>query len=1165
MRKLILCAVLACSCNPINNPTPTRSLDRPSDVALVCAVRALNGDAVLAPLSVCDYSTSTTYSLNTPSTTPDKFLTLTDNSAAKGQLFALVSNTTRGEVALVANGTQEFFRDPRNPSNNDPNIQLVRQVVQLDRDTQVSENLPASIIDLDNASPGYGFIPVGANPERIRATDDGCVAMTANVDSCDLAVIDMQALLRKLNGQALGASTVLAAVRRLQPRARDVGSVRGPLLRARPAWIEFTPDTTGRGTTRNNDGKYIGNQCTAATGYRAFVAFPGCRLVGEVDLGTGELVDALQLTATGAVRVAPEDVRCPAECTISTTADGGTGPAPDLATDDGGGTTTDGGAAGADMGDGLPPLFPPDGIYPRTFALDAQRMYIGDATRDVITTVDLDTNGRLDPSTVRQIPLEAPGGITVVRLSPLIKDPFDPADQGTKFLYAVARDRTVRVIDVGLGYECETNPDGRILNQTYQMFDTSGTAPVFRTETEPGPNQGRPRWPNLIQQTLRCLRIGQIPRSPLARSPGILLPGASVPRDVTFTRGTRPADATGDQTAPSANPRLTVGDYAWIIGSSGGMVTVSLFDACPQPNVPQGATSKQSCVYPVSATPDIYLSSVTTARTNAGQPTPEPIELAPHRIRNLNGRFERSNDLTNPNDGAPRLAQAQLTIGGSPFDIYQTTVPFLCDFGETSSGQQQNFNRCINNTTDPQDGTVRFYDSSAVRNENWGAEWESILLNPRPSGVLSRTGASSMLTDTGAGFCSRAVRAGDKVDLLGCSSDTDCRSWQACYRDPAAPLQNPGGLCLSRDPATRTRAQEVCRPWTRGVRRYRISEARSDRLELEEIAEPESPRDTHTCTVLGDTAECADVRVLVRSNSATVSLPTTCLPDGAGVLRCLRGCRLNASDTNNLCGPGFICAAARSGFEQCLRAPLPPAQDTLCFTEAQDYQVRVGDAFLVTGEISQALEEGQVDPATGLCTTSTNPQQRFLQSRIPLDERVMECPPDVQADWLAPLPNLPAGSYLPYSNVCRLVTPPSCDDNGDCGTGGVCLLESRTCLGNTIVRFSNPVFEAVVVVPPRALLASANGPGVPLTYSRVPAIDAQVNFRFTGGYGPLSFVPQSTVGRTPQLARVIIAGPDRQTLYIIDEGRENVTTGVRGQLLRFYANTKNPDTGFNVQ
>lgn len=1158
MRNLfLLCAVLACGCNPITNATPTRSLDRPSDVALICAVKGLNDDPVLAPLSVCDYSADNTDNPNTPATAPNKYLTLSDGrTVAKGQLFALLANTTRGEVALVANGTREFV-------DKDTNKDLVRQVVPLDPDTQVAANLPASIIDLDNASPGYGFIPVGSNPERIRATEDGCVAVTVNADSCDLALIDVQALLRKLNGQALGASTVLAAVRRIQPRARDVGTVRGSALRARPTWIEFTPDTTGLGTGADNRG----NQCTATAAYKAFVAFPGCGLVGEVDLRTGELVDALRLTATGAVRVAPEDVRCPVECTGAGTSDGGTGTAPDLATDDAGGSgaAADGGTAGADMGDGLPPLFPSGAIYPRTLAADGQRLYIGDAARDVITTVDLDPNANFDAATVRQIPLEAAGGVTVVRLSPLIQDPDDPGYPGTKFLYAVARDRTVRVIDAGAQtpHECETNPDGRILNQTYPMFTVSGTTLTFVNETESGPNNGKPRWPNRIQQTLRCLRIGQIPRSPLSRSPGILLPGGTLPRDVTFTRGPKPPDAIGDQTAASANPRLTVGDYAWIIGSSGNMVVVPLFDTCPQPNVPQGATSRRACVYldPTNKTPDIYLSSVTTARTNnAGQPTPEPIDYLPHRIRTVNGRFERSNDLTNPEDGAARLVQDQLTIGGSPFDIYQTTVPFLCDFGRTTSGEQQNFNQCINTTLSPQRGTVRFYDSAAVRNENWSMEWESILLNPRPSAVLSSTPTSSTLSDVGAGFCSRGVRAGDKVDLIGCSSDADCRPWQQCHRDAAAPLQNPG-LCLSRDPQTFVRAQTQCAAWTRAVRRYRIREARSNRVELEEITEPESPLNTRTCNVVGSTDECSNVKVLVRSNSATVSLPTTCLPDAAGVNRCLRACRFGATDTEGLCGPGFVCARSQSGRDMCLRAPLPPANDSLCFTEAQDYQVRVGDAFLVTGEVSQSLEEGQVDPGTGLCTPSTDPGQRSLQARIPLDERLMDCPSDLGADWLAPLSSPPTGNY---ANVCRLVPPTPCDQNSQCGTGGTCLLENGTCLANTIVRYSNPVFEAVVVVPPRPLLASA-GTNVPLTYNRIPAINAQVSFRVTGGYGPLSFLPQSTAGSTPQLLRSIVLGPDRQTLYIVDEGRQNVTTGIRGQLLRFYTNTKAADTSFNVQ
>ncbi|HEX2569764.1 MAG TPA: hypothetical protein VH877_09420 [Polyangia bacterium] len=1163
MRKLLLCAVLVCSCNPVNNPTPTRSLDRPSDVALVCAVKAVNGDPVLAPLSVCDYSAHTSYNLNTPATAPNKFLTLSDNTQAKGQLFAFVSNTTRGEVALVANGTLEFATGTENQQNK----ALVRQVVPLSRDAKVAPNLGASIVDLDNASPGYGFIPVGGNPERIRTTADGCVAMTANTDTCDLAVIDVQALLGKLNGQALGASTVLNAVRRIQPRARGVGSVPGAPLRARPTWIEFTTDTTGLGTKTNAGGSPIGNQCTdaATADYKAFVAFPGCGLVGEVNLKTGELVDALQLTPTGAVRVAPEDVRCPAECG-SGAADGGAGAAPDLTTaaDDAGNAGADGAAARGGLGDGLPPQLAAGGVYPRTLAVDGEgQLYIGDAARDVITVVSLDAASNF--GAVRQIPLEAAGGVTVVRLSPRVFDLLDPPTQGgtgypgAKYLYAIARDRTVRVIDVDLGYECETNPDGRTLNERYPIFNESGGALSFRTEDQAGRNQGQPRLPNRLQQTLRCLPIGQIPRSPLSRSPGILLPGGTVPRDIAFTHGPIPPDSTDANVTPSsANPLLTAGDYAWLIGSSGQMVVVSLFDDCPQPNVPQSG-SLRACVFndpdAVTQLPKTYLSSVTTAYAYTGRPLPEPIELLPNRIRNRNPRFIKpGEDPGAPDNGAARLAQDQLNIGGSPVEIYQTSTPYLCDFGTTSTGQQMYLDRCANNIVDQGQGTVRFTDSSAVRLETWTLEWEGAEQSLRPSGVIS----SGALADIGAGFCSRGIRPGDKVDLTGCSTDVDCRPWQQCYRDAAAPIQNPG-LCLTRDPLAYQRAQELCQPWTRAVRRYRIREARADRLALEEIMEPESPLNTHTCSVLGDTTECNDVKVLVRSNSATVSLPTTCLPDGAGVYRCLRGCRVGATDTEGLCGPGFVCATSQSGRDQCLRAPLP--QDNLpCFTEAQDYLVRVGDAFRVSGEVSQSLEEGQVDSATGLCVQSTDPAQRYLQSRVPLDDRLVDCPPDVKADWLAPLTNLPAGNY---SNVCRLAGPAPCTQNSDCGTGGTCLLESRTCLGDTIVRFSNPVFDTAIVVPIRPLLSSATGSGVPVTYNRIPAIAAQVNFRSTGGYGPLSFLPTGSIA--PQLPRAITLGPDRQTLYIVDEGRENVATGRRGQLLRFFGGGKNSDTNFIIQ
>ena len=98
-------------------------------------------------------------------------------------------------------------------------------------------NVPqAALSDLDPLNPGYGFVPVGRLPESIRASADGCIAVTGNVDSCDLAVLDVPGV---ANAPALLSygrprETSSNVVRRVELYA---GGVR---LEARPTAIELT-------------------------------------------------------------------------------------------------------------------------------------------------------------------------------------------------------------------------------------------------------------------------------------------------------------------------------------------------------------------------------------------------------------------------------------------------------------------------------------------------------------------------------------------------------------------------------------------------------------------------------------------------------------------------------------------------------------------------------------------------------------------------------------------------------------------------------------------------------------------------------------------------------------------------------------------------------------
>jgi len=50
-----------------------------------------------------------------------------------------------------------------------------------------------------------------------------------------------------------------------------------------------------------------------------------------------------------------------------------------------------------------------------------------------------------------------------------------------------------------------------------------------------------------------------------------------------------------------------------------------------------------------------------------------------------------------------------------------------------------------------------------------------------------------------------------------------------------------------------------------------------------------------------------------------------------------------------------------------------------------------------------------------------------------------------------------------------------------------------------------------------------------------------------------------------QQPRYVTVAPDHQTLYVVDEGKSPVATGLRGQLLRLFSNSQAVDTTFVVR
>src|SRR5262249_9537979 len=151
----------------------------------------------------------------------------------------------------------------------------------------------------------------------------------------------------------------------------------------------------------------------------------------------------------------------------------------------GSGGVSDGGAPPAPTDMGAPA--PPTQAFPTTIAVDTEadvsglalagRIVIGDSRSERIDVVPFDVaSGKLGAGTSVAL---APGdnglqqpGVRVGRVG--------PRSESGKFLYAVAQDGTVRVIDLDRNVECETNPDPRFQDANINLQQTP-TRPDINT------------------------------------------------------------------------------------------------------------------------------------------------------------------------------------------------------------------------------------------------------------------------------------------------------------------------------------------------------------------------------------------------------------------------------------------------------------------------------------------------------------------------------------------------------------------------------------------------------------------------------------------------------------------------------------------------------------
>lgn len=994
-----LALLLGGSCSRQTFPTPSRNLDRPSDGALVCVEYEVpDSDKTCLPnpgLSDDDYLSEYCGNTGWRDLTPRvKVLPLSDCDDGN------IRQRRDSFYAELRKRAKQVGRDENQPCCSDPVNNLycdeqkaapvcVRRTLMMliantvrgelaigDTSGQVPGLTTAGRLqNLHGGTPGFGFLPVGLQPEHVRAHDSGQWAVTSNAGSCDLSLVAVDKLMpltvRAASCDDAGQSCPTrdcdgaSCPQRIEPWLPKQPTNK---LRSRPAWVEIAP---WAGTLSQS----------------AIVSYPTCGVVAVVDLSgmageaPGKVLEAIafdQQDPTKPPRVLNatelEALKCPLDCGGET---GALAPEPMQ--------LPAGGAMRASA-------------YPISVAIDREghRLLIGDALGDSITVVDYDpaaaVGSRLRPA-LRRIALDFEPrsealrgdqrGINVVRIG--------PRSAAGLYAYAITRDNTVRIVDLDRETECETNPDPRFVQQ--QAAGPNGPLRVLPDEFNDS---------NL--RRLSCLPVDRqkTPRNPLQLGPGLTLPNGSTPRDIGFVHLDAPVclsknpdecpltTSSPDYFVLPARSNLWIGDFAWILGGAGTMTALQIADSCPQP-------SPRACFGDYAAQKRGALLHTRSQE----MPSPEqqnlpglpmamtvsPIDRLGN-VRRLVSRFdETGNTVPGPgtqSDSATGLPVFTAVIGGTqtsvqslvrdtnrrrlslpaPAPYYYLPVDPICD---AALEPQADLARVSASDTglpkEPRRRPVAmasFVDPASLATEEWRIEWEGIVSNlERDTGRLASDGT---LMDLNGLFCARGAEPNDKLWLPGCLSNSNCPVGTTCRRDAQG---SAPGLCLTND------QEQECRKWSSGListgpgngfipdsssgaaswlRRYRIVKSEQqiqatpggdllDRLTLDEIPEPEFAIERALCTQkFGDVCD-PDERFLVtqqrdvQAGDSRILKKLTCRATGGTIAQPEKSCIVSCESSKD-CGAGFVCA--RSHYEElemmdrgakyvagrCVRAPL---------------------------------------------------------------------------------------------------------------------------------------------------------------------------------------------------------------------------------------------------
>jgi hypothetical protein len=555
---------------------------------------------------------------------------------------------------------------------------------------------------------------------------------------------------------------------------------------------------------------------------------------------------------------------------------------------------------------------------------------------------------------------------------------FVGLDPARKYLYAIARDGTLRVIHVdipGAETECETNADPLHL--------------------APG-----------VSALSACIPVDPAHRRPFSVGPGIHFP--SLPVDVAAVDLQR----TGDTSEQSVN-----GAHAWVLTDSGIVYLVNI----------NPVLRDYTAVIETSTNPPMF-NSVGPTSVNPPPPT-EP----PPFVNTLRDRNEISYSLTSdPSSGPPRVDVLPSLPATGPYLEQFWTQGSILNATVLSSSYVQTV------AFFPQEPANSFnkydpIDRRAVTAQTWSVTWEGPLAGVRNTGKMFSLGqlgtfpgrdpggqsTDALIQDGGVNYCALGVVPGDLVTLTGCTDNSQCGLGEECVLGDAVSSAAAGlsvtGICV--DPNRESAQASSCAPYLNSLRRYEVAAASPNNLIIR-------PRlDEVVFSALGPTCHpdipaTATTKELTDSCPDTLDDPTTakfrCVSSYPGVVttpRCLMPCQLNSD-----CRSGRLCVNFKSAYvvpqfcdhvpsdagtggssgsaddtncactgPDCFCSDAPPFDEIgkSCFDQLVNYQVNAGKTFLVAGSQSGLVTTATLPPS-GTCAANPTPDARF-SFRIPMN------------------------------------------------------------------------------------------------------------------------------------------------------------------------------------